>query len=210
MLLKDLCALPAEERPEVIVVDGGSTDGTAEAALRYIPKVYSTSPGRARQMNLGAAAASGEVLLFLHADSRIGGAALKGIPAALSDGGCVGGAFTLRIDSPRRLLHLVAWGARVRARLGLPYGDAGLFVRSDLFRRIGGYRNLPLMEDVDLVRRLRAEGRVRILPDTIHTSPRRWEEEGTFRVTLRNLLFLILFLFGIPPRFFARHYPEVR
>ena len=163
--------------------------------------------GRGAQMNAGAARATGDWLLFLHADSRLPDGWLDALSHATAERGLVGGWFGFALDTPR-------WQARIVERLvafrvrawKLPYGDQGLFVRRDVFEHLGGYREWPLMEDVEFVRRLRQAGRVAELPLALATSARRWERDGWFRRSARNLLLVSLYLAGISPARLARWY----
>jgi rSAM/selenodomain-associated transferase 2 len=190
---------------EVIVVDGGSTDATREVAAEAGARVLTASGGRGGQLDTGARVASGEWLVFLHADTRLepGWAeALRRLPADVS-----GGAFRLAIDSPRCGFRLVEIGVRARVRLfGLPYGDQAIFARRDAYVRAGGIPLLPLMEDVAFVRRLRRTGRLAFLPVRASTSARRWEKGGLLRTTFRNWWVLSLYLAGRPPAALARLY----
>lgn len=196
---------------ETIVVDGGSTDGTLKEATRPGVLPVSAPPGRAVQMNAGAEKASGDVFLFLHADTRLPHGAMEAIRSALSDPGVVGGAFTLAIDSTKPFLGWVARMANLRTRLTrVPYGDQGIFVRRDTFQEIGGFPAWPLMEDVDFCRRLKKRGRVVILEEKVLTSPRRWEAEGPLYVTLKNRTLVLLFLFGVSPYRLKRWYEDRR
>lgn len=206
--LRPLVGAPATE---LIVVDGGSHDGTIEIARQFTPKVLQGARGRANQMNFGARQAEGELLLFLHADTALKPAALEAARHALDDDTVVGGAFRLQIASERPLLRAVAWGANLRSRyLGLPYGDQAIFARRAAFDAVGGFPAWPLMEDVEFIRRLRRRGRVLLLPETATTSSRRWEHEGVVWTTIRNGLLLAGFWLGIPPSRLAQWYRPVR
>jgi rSAM/selenodomain-associated transferase 2 len=160
---------------ETIVVDGHSTDGTAEMAAAWGARVLTAPPGRGGQMNVGAAAATGDTLLFLHADTLVPPDMVDQVERCLARPGVVAGAFLLRIDAPDRSLRiierLVAWRSTVR---GFPFGDQAIFVSAGLFRREGRYRDLPAMEDYELIRRLRRLGAVAIAPAPVVTSARRW------------------------------------
>ncbi|NKE69931.1 TIGR04283 family arsenosugar biosynthesis glycosyltransferase [Candidatus Manganitrophus noduliformans] len=200
---------------EMIVVDGGSTDETVPLLQAWSDR-HSTQTrsvlygerGRARQMNAGAERATGEILLFLHADSLLPAGAIDAVAEAVRSPAVAGGAFRLKIDSEAFFLRIVEKLANLRSRfLKLPYGDQGIFVRRDLFERLGGYAELPLMEDVDFIRRLKREGEVVLLAEEIATSPRRWLREGIYYVTLRNLVLLALYFGGVSPGRLARWYP---
>jgi rSAM/selenodomain-associated transferase 2/rSAM/selenodomain-associated transferase 1 len=192
---------------EVIVVDGVSTDGTAGLALARGARLLTTSAQRARQMNAGAAAASAPVLLFLHGDTRLppgfSGHALE----LLAGRGTAAGAFGLAVAGRGWGLRLIERLANARSRLlRLPYGDQGLFVMADLFRRLGGFPELPIMEDVVFVRRLNTRGRIAIAPCSALTSDRRWRRLGLLRTTLVNQLVLTGFFLGVDPARLAGWY----
>ncbi len=195
----------AADATEVIVVDGGSTDGTVHEATAAGARVVEGIRGRGAQMEAGAGVASGEWLVFLHADTRLekGWAdALRGL-----DEGAVGGAFSFRLDSSRRRYRLVEAGVRLRcAALSLPYGDQALFARLQTFVQTGGFGNTPILEDVDLIRRLRRCGRLAFPSVRAVTSARRWEEHGFLRTTLINWLVLALDSAGYPREHLARLY----
>jgi len=196
---------------EVIVVDGGSQDATADMARSKGWNVFQSQPGRARQMNAGAAVASGEILLFLHADTRLPPGFDTAARLILSRPGVVAGAFQLRIDTVRRGLRIIEKLANWRAsRLGMPYGDQAIFLKADQFRAIGGFPDIPIMEDFELMRRLRRRGRVEIAPEAAVTSARRWEEIGLWRATWINQFCILAYCLAVPPRRIARWYQEAR
>jgi len=193
---------------EIIVVDGDPAGGTLRAIPDGACRKLLSEPGRGRQLNRGGGAASGEILLFLHADTKLPPDALVSIGEALRDPTPAGGAFDLAIDSPRRAFRLIERVASLRTRLTrIPYGDQAIFLRSSWFRSLGGYRDIPIMEDVDLMRRLkRSGGRIAILPERVVTSARRWEQEGILTTTLRNWSLVTLFLLGVDAGRLARWY----
>jgi len=188
------------------VVDGGSRDATVAVAQASGVHVIAASRGRGAQLAAGVTAATGDWLLLLHADTRLAPGWQAHIAAFAAQGPDQAGYFRFTLDSPdpraRRLERMVAWRCRV---LGLPYGDQGLLIARTLLDRIGGIRPLPLMEDVDLARRL---GRARLRPiacDAL-TSAERWERDGWLRRSARNLGCLALWYAGLPPRVIARIY----
>lgn len=190
-----------------LVVVAGAEDPALDRLLagRAGARVLRTEAGRGRQMNAGAAAASADWLLFLHADSRLPSGWHAAIAA--TDPAVEGGWFRFGLDDTawqaRVIERLVAW--RVRT-LKLPYGDQGLFVRRDLFARLGGFREWPLMEDVDFVRRLTAATRTLEIPLTLLTSSRRWRRDGWVRRSARNLALISLYFAGVAPTRLARWY----
>lgn len=189
---------------EVLVVDGGSTDETAAIARRHAPVLHAVR-GRGAQMNAGARESTGDVLLFLHADARLHPQALRSMRRALVDRRVCGGTFTLRFDADHPLLRLYAFFTRLRPRL-FHYGDQGIFVRRDVFERMGGFAEVPLMEDVDFLRRLRREGRVVLLRPCVTTSARRFLARGIVRQQLLNAVLVVLYHLGVAPATLARWY----
>lgn len=193
---------------EVIVSDGNPKGNTlATVQDRRVIRVLSDK-GRARQMNKAASLASGDVLVFLHADSRLPPAAFSLIAGALDDPKVVGGAFDLAIDSGGFAFRLIERAASLRSRLTrIPYGDQAIFLRRGYFHEIGRYRDIPLMEDVDLMRRIRRRGdRICILSERVLTSARRWQKEGALYCTLRNWTIFTLYTLGVSPERLVRFY----
>lgn len=174
---------------EVFVVDGGSSDGTPEKARAAGAHVLPSPPGRARQLGVGAEAASGDVVLFLHADTRLAEGWDQAVRRALVDPRVAGGAFRFRLDDRALRLRWLEWGTRLRvAVLSLPYGDQALFVRREVLDAIGGVPQVPVMEDLDLVKQMRRHGRLARLSLPATTSARRYREAGALRTALRHLL----------------------
>lgn len=209
-LLGDLRALA--EPTEVVVVDGGSRDGTREVAARLGARVVDAPPGRGGQLNAGAARAAGEWLCFLHADVRMPAAARDALRAAIRNPVMAAAVWRLAIDATGTWPRLMEFGARLRDRLGgLPYGDQGLLVRRSLFDAAGGFPDVPVMEDVAMLRRLRRHARIHRLAAPLVVSARRWERQGPFRTWVRNSLLIAAYLAGVAPRRLARWYtPEPR
>lgn len=184
---------------EVLVSDGGSTDETVSIARSGGARVVETSAGRARQMNAAAAVAAGDVLLFLHGDCQLPPDARAAIEAVLSEPEVGCGAFRHRIDSPRSALGWIAAADNFRAGwLHRPYGDQALFVRRELFAAAGGYPDVPILEDLLLVRQLRRRTRFRLAEAVVVTDARRWERRGILRTTLLNWIILCGAALGVP------------
>jgi len=190
---------------ELIVVDGGSTDDTVRIARSSGAFVVHSEPGRARQMNEGARVARGSMLLFLHADTRVPRGFAERVRRTLADESVAAGAFGLRIEGPRWSLRVVERLVRWRCRwFGLPYGDQALFMRAPTFHGAGGYPQQPIMEDFDLVRRLRRLGRIQVVSEMVETSGRRWLKRGVGRVTLLNQVIILAYVLGVGPERLAR------
>ncbi len=209
-LLGDLRALRVAH--EVIVADGESTDGTGDVAALGGARVVMAARGRGHQLRTGAAAAAGEVLCFLHADTRLSDAARHTLERVATD--CPDGlayAFTLRIAGDGWRYRVVEWGTDRRSRWGkLPYGDQGLILSRATYERAGGFPPVVLMEDVALVRHLRRQARIVILPERIVASARRWEKDGVLRRMLRNWMLLGAYLAGVDAdRLAAAYRPHI-
>lgn len=172
---------------EVIVVDGGSDDNTAKFARQSNAQVVTGASGRGQQMNLGAAQASGEILLFLHADNWLPPGAIHQISAAISQGDLHGGGFRQKLQSSRWVYRLIEHGNAYRARYQrLVYGDQGMFVRRSVFEQLGGFADIPLMEDYEFSKRCFCDSAPLLLDGPIHVDVRRWERDGVARTTLNN------------------------
>ncbi len=203
-LLNDLVGAP---NVEIIVVDGDSSDRTSEIAASYKVKVIQASRGRSIQMNAGSREALGDILLFLHADTRLPKNWGSMVHNALAEQGTAAGAFEFAINGNARGLRIIERLTNFRSRrLQLPYGDQAIFLRADLFRRIDGYRDLPIMEDFELIQRLRKFGSIITVPARANTSARRWRNLGILRTTLINQAMILGYLIGIPPARLARWY----
>lgn len=196
---------------EVVISDGGSTDRTAEIARALGAHVVTGPPGRGGQLTRGAEATTADVLLFLHADTELPADGLQRIREAIAQG-AAGGGFSVRYDSPPPLLRL--FGERLidlRTRLtGWPLGDQAQFVTREAFRALGGYRDWPILEDLDFARRLRRYGRTVLITSPVTTAARRFQEQGVVRTVATNWLIWILFLCGVSPHRLARLYKHIR
>ena len=190
---------------EVVVVDGGSDDGTAALAAKGADRVLAAPRGRASQMNAGAALAQGDVLLFLHADTRLPPQAESFVLGALAARGW--GRFDVRIGGRGALLRMVSAAMNLRSRLtGIATGDQALFVRRDLFESVGGYAPIPVMEDIELSRRLRGRGPPACLRARVHTSARRWESRGVLRTIVLMWRLRLAYALGVDPAWLAERY----
>ena len=200
----------AELADELVVSDGGSSDGTVELARRLGARVVEGPRGRGPQLNRGAAACRAEILLFLHADSLPAPGAARAIREAVA-AGAEGGGFQLRFDGGNRWMRLGTRLVRLRTRLTrLPLGDQAQFVTRRVFEEMGGYREWPILEDLDFGRRLRRRGKLAILPLEVETSSRRYLERGIARTIAVNWLIWLLYALGVPPHRLARLYRDVR
>jgi rSAM/selenodomain-associated transferase 2 len=199
-----LAQIPPDPRLELVVVDGGRDRRLDDLArARDDVRVVRSRPGRGVQMNIGARDARGTWLLFLHADSTLPAGWIDVFERSTTS--ARGGWFQFALDHPSWRARLIEIGVRWRIRLlRLPYGDQGVFVRRDTFDALGGYREMPLMEDVDFVRRLTAQAAVIELPLRLKTSARRWERDGWFRCSLRNATLITLYFLGVSSERLAR------
>jgi rSAM/selenodomain-associated transferase 2 len=201
--LGDMRALGAE----VIVVDGGSRDATIQRARLRTDRVLSAPRGRALQMNAGAAKATGDVLLFLHADTRLPRHADLVVLTGLERSGRAWGRFNVKIEGRSPLLLLVGWLMNLRSRLtGIATGDQAIFVRRDTFQAIGGFAEIPLMEDVALCKRLKGVSRPLCLSERVVTSGRRWEKNGVLNTIVLMWRLRLAYFFGANPNELARQY----
>lgn len=192
---------------EVIVVDGGSRDRTVAVARQHGCRLLDSCPGRAWQQNLGAKQAAGDVLLFLHADNRLGSEAIRQIRTLLEASDRWGGAFQQRIEAEGWAFRLLERGNAWRVRRqGLPYGDQGIFIRRELFLELGGFPELPLMEDLVFMQKLRRRSWPALLPGPIYVSARRWQRHGVVGQTARNWMLLTAHRLGVPPQRLAARY----
>ncbi len=195
--------------PEIIVADGGSTDDTVKLASGV--KVAAAPKGRAVQMNFGARHAAGDILLFLHCDTQLPDSALTQIYKALEDPRVVGGAFKVKIDYPGLFFYLASLGSNLRAALTRIYfGDQAIFVRRKVFEQIGGFPNIPLLEDWEISRKLKRAGKTVLLPGPAVTSARRWLINGKWQTAWLMHKIKILYLLGAKPEDLRRMYTDKR
>jgi rSAM/selenodomain-associated transferase 2 len=206
----------ATDRIEIIVADGGSVDHTVEIVAEFEIQIVNCGAGRSAQMNAGAAVATGDILLFLHGDTRVP----KGFDRMIAEtidppksplgrgtkrkkgmgNRVVAGAFNLKIDGKAWPLRFVEWGVRVRSTFfQLPYGDQAIFLKASTFHEFGGFPELPIMEDFVLVRSLAKVGKIAIVPESVITSARRWERQGVIKTTLINQVMIVGYALGISP-----------
>ncbi len=210
-IAETIAAARAAGADEVVVVDGGSRDATIPQAAGA-DRVLSSLPGRAVQQNRGAAVATGNVLVFLHADCLPAPGSITVLRDVLNrDPDIVGGCFQQRIDAAGWAYRLWEWGNLRRVLWWrMAYGDQGLFLRRDVFTAIGGFPEWPLMEDVGLMERLRGRGRFVVLWPRLVVSARRWRKRGLLRQTALNWTLLTLYALGVAPKHLARLYTHVR
>jgi len=195
-----------ERGHELVLVDGGSRDGSVDVAASLVDRILVSTPGRAGQMNLGARAASEEILWFMHVDTRVFPGADREIVRALN-GRPGWGRFDVRLSGTIPTLRLVEWSMNLRSRLtGIATGDQGIFVTRDLFKASGGYPEIALMEDIELSRRLKRAARPRCITRPLETSSRRWERQGIYRTIAKMWALRLAYYFGADPGHLAARY----
>ena len=194
---------------ELIIVDGGSIDGSVPIAEKY-GKVVKSVRGRAKQLNTGAAAASGDILIFLHADIRLESGALAAVETALSSG-YVGGGFRQKIDGKNILYRAIEIAGNIRGKyLKVFYGDSGIFLTRADFEKIDGFPEIPILEEMEFSKRLRRLGKTTLVTPHIHISARRWETKGIVRTTINNWLITFLYFLKFSPEQLAKLYQHIR
>lgn len=206
--LRQLSTLKTKNPFEIIVVDGDPKESTLKVIKVNNIRKLKSAKGRARQMNFGAKKAKGSILLFLHADTELPKNGLLEIQNVLNNDKIKAGAFDLGFNTPKLMMKIIAKVSSWRSRITrIPYGDQTFFIRKDYFWKIGGFKEIPLMEDVELMKRIRKQGdKISIISDTVKTSSRRWEEEGLVYTTLRNWGLTIFYFFGVSPKILVRFY----
>ncbi len=207
-IIYHLRALNPDIHTEIIVVDGDQQGSTIREIKDPEVRTLVSRRGRARQMNHGAAAATGDILLFLHADTRLPDDALASLVSAMRDGRYVAGAFDLGFDSDRSIFRITELYVFLRTRLTrVPFGDQAIFMRKEYFAAVNGYSDIPIMEDVELMKRIKKRGeRIVIIPKKVMTSPRRYEQEGILYCTLRNWMVQLLYVLGASPERLVKWY----
>ena len=204
-----LTELASDKNVEIIVVDGDPLASTAQHVQNQaVKKVVTPKRGRGAQMNAGVQKSRGDILIFLHADTILPPMALESVLKVWEQPDYVGGAFDLGIRGSRSYYRLVEKMVYWRSRItNIPYGDQAIFMQRSYFKSIGGYCDIPIMEDVEIMRRVKnRNGKIKIIPIKVLTSARRWEKEGMLLCTLRNWILVTLYIFGVTPNRLARFY----
>jgi hypothetical protein len=202
-----LASIENDGSVEILVVDGGSSDGTVNLAKSFAVRLLATKAHRAKQANAGGLAASGDILLFLHADTRLPPGYNTYVRNILQRPGVVAGAFALSIDGPQIGLRIIERLANVRSHVfHLPYGDQALFLKRDQFRSMKGFPDMVIMEDFVFIQRLKTKGKIAIAPVAVKTSPRRWLKIGILKATLINQAILLAYFLGSEPDRMVRWY----
>lgn len=206
--IQHLISVSAGIKTEIIIVDGNPAGSTIKDVYSREVITMPHPPGRGTQMNAGAAAAKGSVLLFLHADTRIPAGAIGDVIKMCNLSAIAGGAFSLRIDTPKKVYRLIETWANIRSRiLRIPYGDQAIFIKKKVFINIGGFAMVPLMEDIEIMKRMKRNGlKIKLIDKAVTTSARRWEKEGLIYCIVRNNMLSGLFHAGVKASILNRHY----
>lgn len=210
-LPQTLAWLENVENLEIIVADGGSEDTTVKLAEASAAQVIYSPRGRGAQLNHGVKASAGELLLFLHSDTRLPDNFTPLIHHTLGHKNCAAGAFSLKIDSPKRSLALISYCANLRSHfLQLPYGDQAIFTSRKIFDRVAGFPEVPIMEDYIFIKNIQKYGKIYTLDESVLTSARRWQNMGTIRTTLINQLIVVGYSCGVKLSTLARWYQRLK
>ncbi|MCP4134632.1 MAG: glycosyltransferase family 2 protein [bacterium] len=207
-IIDALTELKEDQDIEIIVADGCPEGSTAQVIQHREVKKILSPKGRARQMNTGAHAAAGDILLFLHADTQLPQGAFSDIEEVMRPGNYVAGSFDLGLDNNRLVYRLTGFLGSIKHRLTrVPFGDQAIFINKNYFHEIGGYSPIPLMEDIDLMKKIKQrKDRIYIIPKQVRTSSRKWEKEGTWHTIFKNWTIEALYLFGASPERLVKHY----
>ena len=207
-VINQINTISRDFKVEIIVADGDKNLSTNAAIEDKSVIKLSSLPGRSVQMNTGAEAACGDIILFLHADTILPDNAFHEMADAMADPSYVGGAFSLGFASNSSAMRFIAWVANIRTKITrVPFGDQAIFLRREYFLSIGGFKEIPLMEDVELMNRIKKHGdRIRLIPSRVRTSARKWEREGVFRTNMRNWSIQIMYLLGVSPERLFQYY----
>ncbi len=196
---------------EIVVVDGGSVDASVAQARPLCDALIVASRGRARQMNAGASASHGDAIVFVHADTIVPPTFAADIASALADSAVVGGRFDVNLDDAALPYRIIGAMISLRSRLSrTATGDQAIFVRREIFDRLGGFPELELCEDLEFSRRMKRAGRVACLRSQVTTSARRWNRDGVVRTVVRMWLIRAMYLLGVPPARLKRMYSDTR
>ncbi|MGW8193024.1 MAG: TIGR04283 family arsenosugar biosynthesis glycosyltransferase [Desulforhopalus sp.] len=210
-LPRTLAVLVGHPGTEIIIVDGGSDDGTPAVAERCGCKIYTGPRNRSQQMNIGAENSSGDILLFLHADTLLPDNFPQAVHRALGAENVAAGAFSLSFDNAARSLRCIAWGANLRSRIfQLPYGDQGIFTSRARFDAVGGFPEMEIMEDFVFIREMQRMGRIVTVAEKVTTSARRWQSIGIIKTTLINQLIICGHSLGVSHGTLAHWYRRAR
>lgn len=211
ILSRTLHSINYDETIELIVVDGGSSDATIDIAKEHGAKIISAPRGRGIQLNRGAAASTGDILLFLHADTILPSDYKYLIRETIAQRGYVVGAFSLGIDSNNLGLSIISYFANIRSRLfNMPYGDQGIFISRPLFSKLKGFPEVPIMEDYIFLKNAQKIGEIVTLSEKIFTSPRRWQNMGIIRTTILNQAIVIGYKCGLKLTTLTKWYRRLR
>ncbi len=210
-ITKTLASIQPQNSIEIVVVDGGSEDDTVKISKLSGVKVISSLPGRARQMNQGAAVARGDILLFLHGDTCLPPGFDVMICQGLEKPNIIAGAFAISLDAPSVCFRLLEVAINWRSLyFQMPYGDQGIFLRKKTFEEMGGFPEIPIMEDFELMRRLKPRGKITLIQSPVITSARRWLQNGIWKTTLINQIIILAYLMGIKTEYIVAQYRRGR